>query len=171
MAKTRIRVIVHERETEAPVTTFERIREIFLRPQDRYRLDEVERLLGCSANELLASVAHGDISLELEADGDVPRVPWEELAVAAAERWPQEVIEDALGNEVMTVVPELVQLADLKVRVPRYGLVVAGRVAQRDGTTVSNVVARQLLDLAVSESAALEGSVPSLDAALRWPLR
>jgi hypothetical protein len=169
MAKTRIRVIVHEREAEAPVTTFERIREIFLRPQDRYRLDEVERLLGCSANELLASVAHGDISLE--ADGDVPRVPWEELAVAAAERWPQEVIEDALGNEVMTVVPELVQLADLKVRVPLYGLVVAGRVAQRDGTTVSNVVARQLLDLAVSESAALESSVPSLDAALRWPLR
>jgi hypothetical protein len=57
------------------------------------------------------------------------------------------------------------------VRVPRFGVVVLGRLAQRQGTTVDEIVARQLLDLAVAESEVLERSVAGLDAAVRWPLR
>jgi hypothetical protein len=150
------------------MTTHEQIRQIFLRPQRGYGLDEAALLLGYSDEELLAAVAHGDIATE--ATGDIPRVPWEEVALAAAERWSQEIIETSLGEELTSVVPELVRLADLQVRVPRYGIIALGRIAQRDGTTVSEVVARQLLDLVVAESDMLERSVTGLSAATRWPL-
>lgn len=150
------------------MTTHEQIRQIFLRPQHGYGLDEAALLLGYSDEELLAAVAHGDIATE--ATGDIPRVPWEEVALAAAERWSQEIIETSLGEELTSVVPELVRLADLQVRVPRYGIIALGRIAQRDGTTVSEVVARQLLDLVVAESDMLERSVTGLSAATRWPL-
>ncbi|HYM63013.1 MAG TPA: hypothetical protein VEZ11_19150 [Thermoanaerobaculia bacterium] len=55
--------------------------------------------------------------------------------------------------------PELVRLTDLQVRVPRFGVVALGRIAQRERTTVNKLVARQRLDLAVAESELLERSI------------
>jgi hypothetical protein len=68
---------------------------------------------------VITAIAQGDLAIELA--GTIPRVPWEELALAAAERWPQDVIEEALGADAASVVPELVRLTDLHVRVPRFG--------------------------------------------------
>jgi hypothetical protein len=150
------------------MTTHERIRRIFLHPSDAYSLSETAALLEYSHEQILAAVDQGDLSTVLR--GDLPQIPWEEVALAAAERWSQETIEAALGAEVSSVVPELVRLTDLHVRVPRFGVLVLGRIAQRDGMTISDVLARQLLDLAVAESAALEHSVSGLNAAVRWPL-
>lgn len=150
------------------MTTHERIRRIFLHPAGAYSLSETAALLEYSHEQILAAVEQGDLSTVLH--GDLPQIPWEEVALAAAERWSQETIEAALGDEVSSVVPELVRLTDLHVRVPRFGVLVLGRIAQRDGMTISDVLARQLLDLAVAESAALERSVSSLSAAVRWPL-
>lgn len=67
--------------------------------------------------------------------------------------------------------PELVRLTDLHVRVPRYGLAVLARIAQREGTSVSEIVTRELLELATIESEELERSMRGLGAAIRWPLR
>lgn len=150
------------------MTDHGRIREIFLRPQGRYSLQDAAHLLGYSHEEILRALTHGDIALE--PIGDIPRIPWEEVALAAAERWPQDVIEAALGEDVGTVMPELVRLTDLQVRVLQYGLIVLGRMAQHEGTTINEIVARQLLDLAVSEVETLERSVSGLGAAMRWPL-
>lgn len=151
------------------MTTYERIRDIFLQPRHHYDVAETATLLGYSHEEIVTAISRGDLALE--GAGEIPRVAWEELALAAVERWPQEVIEDALGDDLASVVPELVRLTELRVRVPRYGVIVLGRLAQREGTTISDIVARQLLDLAVDECDALGQSVTGLDAAVRWPLR
>ena len=151
------------------MTTHERIRQIFLQPRNAYTIEEAATLLGYSHEELLAAISRGDLAIE--GVGEIPRIEWEELALAAVERWPQEVIEDALGTDAPSVVPELVWLTDLRVRVPRYGVIVLGRLAQRQGTTIDEIVTRQLLDLTVAESDVLAQSVAGLDAAVRWPLR
>lgn len=151
------------------MTTQERIRQIFLQPRDAYTIEETATLLGYSNAEILVAISRGDLAVE--AAGEIPRIEWEELALAAVERWPQEVIEDALGTDSPSVVPELVRLTELRVRVPRYGVIVLGRLAQRQRTTINDIVARQLLDLTVAESDLLGQSVPGLDAAVRWPMR
>ena len=44
---------------------------------------------------------------------------------------PQSVLEDALGTDAATVMPELGRLADLRVRLPRYALVMPRRARLR----------------------------------------
>lgn len=150
------------------MTTRERIRSIFLFAKTTYTLSEAADLLEYSEGEIITAVERGD--LEIAREGGLPRVAWSELSLAAVERWPQELIEASLGKEVSDVIPELVRLTDLHVRVPRYGVVVAGRIALRDGTSIDQVVSRQLLDLAVNESDQHERSVAGLGSAIRWPL-
>jgi hypothetical protein len=151
------------------MTTDERIRQIFLQPRHAYTVEEASTLLGYSLKELLAAISRGDLAIE--GMGEIPRIEWEELALAAVERWPQGVIEDALGTDSPLVVPELARLTDLRVRVPRYGVIVLDRLAQRQGTTIDEIVTRQLLDLTVAESDILGQSVAGLAAAIRWPQR
>jgi hypothetical protein len=55
--------------------------------------------------------------------------------LAAVERWPQDLIEAALGRELEEIMPELARLTDLRVRVPRFSVVALGRGARREGTT------------------------------------
>ena len=110
------------------MTTYERIRRIFLQPEQAYLLSDAARLLGYSDQEIIAAIEGGDMSLD--SAGGLPSVPWEEVALAAAERWPQEVIEEALGDEA-SALPELIRLTDLHVRVPRFSVFVLGRIAQR----------------------------------------
>src|ERR1041385_969300 len=125
------------------MTTSERIRRIFLFPKTAYTLSEAAELLEYSEGEVLVAVERGD--LETTRQDGLPRLPWSELTLAAVERWPQELIELSLGQELSAVMPELVRLTELRVRVPRYGVVVAARVALRDGTTLDHVLSRQLL--------------------------
>jgi len=155
-------------QQEAHMTIHERIRQIFLQPRAGYSISEAAELLAYSHEEIVAAVGEGDLAIE--QFGDIPRVPWEEVALAAVERWSQEVIETALEGDIESVMPELVRLTELRVRVPRFSVVVLGQVAQREGTTINEIMARQLLDLAVVEAETLDRSVSGLSAALRWPL-
>jgi hypothetical protein len=140
------------------MTPHHRIRRLFLEPQPTYGADECASLLECSHEEVITAIARGDLAVELPRT--IPRVPWEEVAFAAAE----------LGVEAASVIPELVQLTDLHVRVPRFGVLALGRIAQREGTTVSEVIARQLLDLIAEQPEPLERSITGLASAMRWPL-
>src|SRR5947207_14492276 len=103
------------------MTTQERIRRLFLFPKVVYPIAEAAELLEYSENEIVAAIDSGEIEITT-AEG-LPRVAWSELTVAAAERWPQQLIEDSLDQELHIVIPELARLADLQVRVPRYGVV------------------------------------------------
>jgi hypothetical protein len=154
---------------EESMSTDEGIRQIFMHPRVSYALQETATLLGYSHEELLTAIDRGDLAIE--ATADIPRIAWEELAFAAVERWPQEVIEAALGDDLPSAIPELVTLTNLHARVPGYGVLVLRRLAKRAGTTIDDILARQIRDLAATEAESFDLSIAGLDAAIRWPLR
>lgn len=150
------------------MTTQDRIRRIFLQPEATYSVSAAADLLEYSYEQVVASIEHGDLAVN--HSGGIARVPWEEVALAASERWPQDLIEAALGGDVSEAMPELVRLTELLVRVPRFSVIAVARVAQRERTTIDHIVARQLLDFSVAESEALDRSVAGFSAAMRWPV-
>jgi len=150
------------------MTTRDRIRQILLQPSASYSLSEATQLLEYSDGEMLKSIQDGDIAVDRQQD--IPRLPWEEVALAATERWSQTFIEAALGSDLETVMPDLVRLTDLHVRVPRFGVLALDHIAERERTTIEAIIGRQVLDIAVSESESLERSVSGFTAALRWPI-
>lgn len=95
---------------------------------------------------------------------------WDEVARFAFDMW-QEVIEEALGEDVASAIPELLRLTELEVRVRRMEVVALERVAARDGKSVSQVVSGELMDLVSAESEWLSAEVSGFAAALRWPGR
>lgn len=117
--------------------------------------------------ELRGWVEAGEVEGAEGSDGLA--IPWGELATFAMGLWDQATVEEALGSELAAVIPELVRLADLKVRIPRMEVVALERVAARDGKSVDTVLANELLDFVSAHSEWLEREVPGLGAALAWP--
>jgi hypothetical protein len=81
----------------------------------------------------------------------------------------QTIIESALGANVRTVMPELVRLAELRVRIPRYEIVMLAKLAAREQTTVDDFLAQHLLDLAAAKGDWLNELSPEFAEAARWP--
>jgi hypothetical protein len=98
-------------------------------------------------------------------------LPWAEVVFMGMEWWGQEAIEEALGADLQRALPELVQLAELRVRLPRYEIAAVERAASREGKSVDAVVARELLDFASAQAEWVGPEVPGLAAALAWPGR
>ena len=96
-------------------------------------------------------------------------MPWSELVSFGMDFWSQEVVEEALGADLVEVLPELLRLADLEVRIPRIEVVTLERLAALDGETVSAVLARELRDLVSAHSEWLSLEVPGFTEALAWP--
>ena len=96
-------------------------------------------------------------------------LPWEELVSMAMDFWEQADIEEALGAEVAEALPELLWLADLKVRIPRLEVVALEKLAARDGKSVDAVLARELRNLLSAQSAWLAKEIPGFTAAFAWP--
>ena len=84
-------------------------------------------------------------------------------------QYPQATIEQALGNDIASVMPEIVRLAELRVQIPRYEIVMLAKLAERENLTVDEYVSRYLLDLAGAEVEWLSASVPQFAEAMRWP--
>ena len=83
--------------------------------------------------------------------------------------WEQAAIEDALGEDAASVLPEAIRLVLLRVRVPRYQRDVLVALAQKHATTVDEIVTRELEDVVCADVIELAELVPGLDAALAWP--
>src|SRR5687768_12736329 len=96
-------------------------------------------------------------------------VPWAELVSFGLKFWSQEVVEQALGADLAGALPELMQLTDLEVRIPRFEVVTLERLGAVEGETVSTVLARELRDLVSVHSAWLSQEVPGFPEALFWP--
>lgn len=150
------------------MTTREHIRRIFLEPAPTYALPEAQQLLGCSEGELLTAISTGDLATVSEGEA-IPHVPWEEVALHVLENASQAVVEEALGEDVERGVPEFVRLTAVQVRIPRYGIAILDEVARRERTSISEIVTRQIVDLAVAKAHLFENQV-SVEAAMRWPL-
>ena len=87
----------------------------------------------------------------------------------ALELWSPEVIEEALGVDGVGVLPEAVRLIDLHVRLPRHQVAMLEHFAERDRTTVSGVLARELDGVASASSDELSWAVVGFADALAWP--
>lgn len=140
-----------------------KVRRLFLEPQVTYRLSEAAALLGIAPGDLRAKAEGGEVEME---NG---RVAWAELVSFAMDFWPQEAVEEALGDALAEAIPELLRLVDVRVRIPRMQLVVLERLAAAGGETVSTVLGRELRDLVSAHAARLDAEVPGLAEALLWP--
>jgi len=147
--------------------TFSRIRQIFLHPRPSFALMTAADLLGMTLKELRREIEDG--SIVAVSTGLRQRVTREEIIAAAMRVWEQGVIEEALGNDAAAVLPEAIRLVELRTRVPRYQQEMLRYLAQRDGTTVDEVLTRELEDVACAHSEELAAAVPGLGIALGWP--
>jgi hypothetical protein len=93
----------------------------------------------------------------------------EELMAKALEIWSPEVIEEALGAEAKDVLPEAVRLIDLHVRLPRHQVAMLEHFAEREQTTVSSVVARELDGVVSAHTDELSSVILGFADAFGWP--
>jgi len=126
------------------------IRHIFLSPRPNFPLFTAAGLLGMSFKELQREIADGAIVAVSTRLGQ--RVTHEEMVAAAMRVWEQSVIEEALGDDAATVLPEAIRLVKLRARVPRYQKEMLAWLARRHETTVDAVLTRELEDVACAHA-------------------
>jgi hypothetical protein len=143
------------------------IRELLLQPRPTYPIAEAATLLGMNWREMGAWMESGELEGVDTGEGLV--LPWAELVSFGMDLWSQEVVEEALGPEISEAIPDLLRLADLEVRIPRFEVIALQRLAVADGKTVSAVLARELRDLVSVHSKWLSSEVPGFAAAFSWP--
>jgi hypothetical protein len=148
-------------------TTHNRIRHIFLSPRPSFALMTASDLLGMTLKDLKREIEDGAIVAASTGLGQ--RVTREEMIAAAMRVWEQGVIEDALGEDAAAVLPEAIRLVELRARVPRYQREMLRYLARQNGTTVDEVLTRELEDVACAHSEELAAAVPGFDLALAWP--
>ena len=144
-----------------------RIRTIFLHQRPHVTIAEATVLLGWSRGEMSRAIASGEVEVTSTSIG---KWIWrEELMAKALEVWSAEVIEEALGADADGVLPEAVRLIDLRVRLPRYQAAMLPSLAERERTTVSDVLARELDGVASVHADELSWAVAGFADALAWP--
>jgi hypothetical protein len=143
------------------------MRRVFLARQDSYTPAESAKVLGWTPSEVKRAIEAGIVAVTPEDSG--VRIAWREIAVMLTERYPQAEIESALGPAMASVVPEAVRLTELRVRIPRYQVVMLAKLAGREGISVDELMSRHLLDLAGSEVDWLRRRIRGFEAAMRWP--
>lgn len=144
-----------------------RIRSIFLHQRPHVTIAEATSLLGWSRGEMSEAIAAGEVEVMTTSIG---KWMWrEELMAKAVEIWAPDVIEEALGADAERVLPEGVRLTDLHVRLPLYQVAMLEHFAERDRTSVSGVLARELESVANANVDEFSRSVLGFAAALAWP--
>jgi hypothetical protein len=150
-------------------TTPTRIRRIFLSPRPSFALTTAAGLLGVTVKELKRELETGAIVAVSTRLGQ--RVPREEMIAAAFRTWELTAIEEALGEEAAALLPEAIRLVELRARVPRYQRDMLRYLAEKDGTSVDDVLTRELEDVAGAHAEELAAALPEFELALRWPER
>jgi hypothetical protein len=131
-----------------------KIRKLFLAPQQTYSAAEAAKATGVSLDDVFGWMEVGELE-GIESAGEIV-LPWDELVSFAMDLWEQADVEAALGAELGEALPDLLQLADLEVRIPRIELITLEKLAARDGKSIDAVLARELRDLISAQSAAGE---------------
>lgn len=66
------------------------------------------------------------------------------------------------------MLPEAIRLVELRARVPRYRKEMLHYLARRHGTTIDDVLTRELEDVACAHAEELASAVPGFHAVLAW---
>lgn len=143
------------------------IRHLFLEPKDTYTSTEAAAILGMELPDLTRRIESGEVEGVRTCCGMT--ISAEELKSFAMDLWPQETIEEALGDDLARGIPKLLRLADLHVRIPRFEIIALERLAERDAKPVDAVLARELRDIVSAESDYLAKAIPRFTTALHWP--
>jgi hypothetical protein len=141
----------------------ERIRSIFLHEGSHVSLTRATALFGWSESEMSEAIRAGEIEVTKTS------ICREELWAKALEVWSLEAIEEALGSDADRVLPPSRRLTDLHVRVPRFHIDMLEHVAGREQTSVSEILTRELDDLASANAEDLAVFLPGFERAVRWP--
>jgi hypothetical protein len=147
--------------------TTTRIRRIFLSPRSSFAFMSAAELLGMTMKELKRELETGAIVAVSTRLGR--RVPREEMIAAAMRTWEQSAIEEALGEDAATLLPEAIRLVELRARVPRYQRDMLRYLAQIEGTSVDAVLTRELEDVAGAHADELATAIAGFELALTWP--
>lgn len=142
------------------------IKQLFLRTTANYSLDEAAALLGWTREELAA-----ELSSQFVTDPEEwlhRPIPSSAIAVLAFADWSYEAIERALGAEA-SLLPPLVRLKELTVRLPAHQIAALEAAAAREQTTVSDILARELVELTTAEADELEQTLDGFHEAFHWP--
>lgn len=142
------------------------IRRIFLNPRPNVALMTAAGLLGITLKDIKREIDDGVILAASTGLGF--RITREEMIAAAMRMWEQPLIEEALGDDAAAVLPDAIRLVELRARVPLYQREMLHYLAQRRGTTVDEVLTRELEDVACAYSEELAAAVPGLEIALEW---
>ena len=148
-------------------STRNRIRHIFLWPRPNFPLMTASGLLGMSFEALKKEIADGVILAVSTRLGQ--RITHEEMVATAMRIWELAVIEEALGDDAASVLPEAIRLVELRARIPRYQKEMLHYLARRHQTTVDEVLTRELEDIACAWADELSSAVPGFANALEWP--
>lgn len=144
-----------------------RIRTIFLHQRPHVSISEATALLGWSRGEMSQAIAAGEVEVTETA---LDRWIWrEELMAKALEVWTPEVIEEALGADADGVLPDAIRLIDVHLRLPHHHVAMLEHFAERDRSTVSAVLARELDGVASTHADELSWAVAGFTDALAWP--
>jgi hypothetical protein len=145
----------------------ERIRTIFLQPRPHVSIADATVLLGWTRGEMAEAVRAGEIEVE---ETSVDRWIWrEELMAKALEIWPLEAIEEALDTDADRALPAAIRLTELRVRIPRHHVAMLEHFAERDRTTVCDVLTRELDGVASANADELSWAIAGFEAAMQWP--
>ena len=145
----------------------DRIRSIFLHQSPHVTIAEATVLLGWSRADMSRAIAAGEVEIN-----STPLGTWiwrEELMAKALEIWAPEVVEEALGPDADRVLPPGIRLSDVQVRLPRHHVAMLQHLAERDHTTVSHALARELDGIASAHADELSWAVAGFANALAWP--
>ena len=142
------------------------IKQLVLQKTASYSLDEAATLLGWTTEELAAELSSQFLTDSKEwLDRPIPSFA---IAVLAFADWSYEAIERALGAEAC-LLPPLVRLKELTVRLPAHQIAAPEAAASRERTTVSDILARELVELTSSEAPELEQTLVGFREAFHWP--
>jgi hypothetical protein len=143
-----------------------RIRTIFLHQRPHVSIAEATVLLGWSRGEMSSAISAGEVEVSSTA---LATWIWRgELMAKALEVWSPEAIEEALGPDA-GVLPDAVRLIELQVRLPRHQVAMLEYFAERERTTVSSVLTRELDGIASTHAEELSWAVVGFADALAWP--
>ncbi|HEX7151630.1 MAG TPA: hypothetical protein VF618_09100 [Thermoanaerobaculia bacterium] len=142
------------------------IRRLFLTPPASADLRVAAELLGLAVADVEQAIANGEIvAVRIAEEWRVGR---DELIAAAMRLWDQTAIEDALGEDAAAVLPEDVRLVLMHVRLPRYQRDLFAALARKAGTSVDDVLARELEAAAAAHLDDLGKEVPALRIGMGW---
>jgi hypothetical protein len=174
MRKSRERIVRPEKTLIGGVTDRTLIRELFVKRQPHYSLEDACRLTRSAEAEISAAIDEGEFEPLDMGNGFV--FSWDDVALLALRRWTPRMIDGALDVVHRDAVPRLNRVRQIQVQLPLYQirllhvLAESRRAGFRGRLNASDVLEHELLEVALSVDAAeIETEIPGFRAALQYP--